>query len=97
MPRRAAWPVPTMIAVGVASPSAHGQAMSSTAMACARAVAGVAAGEQPAAEGQPGDAADAGTKRAEMRSASFCTGSLLPCAWSTRRTIPASTVSRRRR
>ena len=31
MPRRAAWPVPTMIAVGVAKPSAQGQAISSTA------------------------------------------------------------------
>lgn len=33
MPARAPWPVPTMIAVGVASPSAHGQAMTSTATA----------------------------------------------------------------
>ena len=32
MPSSAALPVPTMTAVGVASPSAHGQAMISTAM-----------------------------------------------------------------
>ena len=32
MPRLAAWPVPTMIAAGVAKPNAQGQAMSNTVM-----------------------------------------------------------------
>ena len=55
MPCSAALPVPTMIAVGVARPSAHGQAMISTAMAACS--ASVSRGrswteDQPADEGQ---------------------------------------------
>ena len=38
MPCRAATPVPAMMAVGVASPSAHGQAITSTATAFRMAV-----------------------------------------------------------
>jgi hypothetical protein len=63
MPRRAAWPVPTMIAVGVASPSAQGQAISSTATECASARRRMP-GQQPAGQRQ---AADAGHRRHEAR------------------------------
>ncbi len=64
MPRRAAWPVPTMMAVGVASPSAQGQAISSTATACASArEAGWPASSQPASV----SARDAAHRRHEAR------------------------------
>ncbi len=43
MPRSAPMPEPTISAVGVARPSAHGQAMTSTAMAARIASTGVAA------------------------------------------------------
>ena len=45
-----------MSAVGVARPSAHGQAMISTATAAVNASAGVAGDDQPAGERQQGDA-----------------------------------------
>ena len=48
MPRSAPRPVPTMMAVGVASPSAHGQAMISTATAFTMAVANGAKNSQRA-------------------------------------------------
>ena len=46
MPRSAPRPVPTMMAVGVARPSAHGQAMISTATAFTMAVANGAKNSQ---------------------------------------------------
>ena len=93
MPRRAAAPVPAMIAVGVARPSAHGQAISTTAMAWASAcVAGAPPSSQPPAV-TPAMPMTPGTKTEEIRSASFWTGSLALCASSTMRTICASTVS----
>ena len=49
-------PVPTSSAVGVARPSAHGQAMISTATAAVNASAGVAGDDQPAGERQQRDA-----------------------------------------
>ena len=92
-PRRAARPVATRMAVGVASPSAHGQAMTSTAMACTS--------PSPASPNHAQAAAVAmarptttGTKTPEMRSANRWIGGLAACAARTRRTMPASTVSR---
>ena len=94
MPRRAAAPVPAMIAVGVARPSAHGQAIRTTAMACASAcVAGAPPSSQPPAV-TPAMPMTLGTNTEEIRSASFWTGNLALCASSTMRTMWASTVSR---
>ena len=92
-PSSAARPVPDMIAAGVASPSAHGQAISSTATAWSIA--------EPGADGssahQPRNVASAiaitiGTKTEDTRSASRCTGALEPCADCRSRTISASLV-----
>ena len=97
MPCSAALPVPTMIAVGVARPSAHGQAMISTAIAaCKRERQARLGAERPASRrrsARPGPGS-AGTKTSEMRSARRCIGALEPCASSTSRTICASVVSR---
>ena len=86
-------PVPTSSAVGVASPSAHGQAMISTATAAQNAkVAG-----SPAPSQKPSVATarpiTTGTKTPETRSASRCTGALPDCASVTSRAICASAVS----
>ena len=93
MPSWAPRPVPTMIAVGVASPRAHGQAMMSTATAAVNA----ADVDSPAPSQKPSVATDRamtiGTNTAEMRSASRCTGALPFWASSTRRAIWASFVS----
>ena len=51
MPSWAPRPVPTIRAVGVASPSAQGQAMISTATAAVNAAVGAGAGAEPEAEG----------------------------------------------
>ena len=86
-------PVPTMIAIGVASPSAHGQAMMSTATA---AVNAIDAGS-PTASQKPRVATASpitiGTNTAEMRSARRCTGALPAWASCTSRAIWASCVS----
>ena len=55
MPSRAPRPVPTSSAVGVARPSAHGQAMTSTAIATSSARAGSPVADPPAGEGQRGE------------------------------------------
>ena len=93
MPSWAPRPVPTMIAVGVASPRAHGQAMISTATAAVNADAA----DSPTPSQKPrvatARAMTIGTNTAEMRSASRCTGALPVCASSTRRAIWASLVS----
>ena len=82
-----------MSAVGVASPNAQGQAMMSTATAAVNA----AAAEEPKAS-QPARVSSettmtTGTKIAETRSASRCTGAFPDWASSTRRAICASAVS----
>ena len=92
MPARAPWPVPTMMAVGVARPSAHGQAMTSTATALIS-----ACWKSPTANHQPAKVSSAittttGTNTAAIRSARRCTGAFEPCACSTRRMMPASRV-----
>ena len=93
MPSWAPRPVPTIRAVGVASPSAQGQAMISTATAAVKAASG-----SPLNTSQPTNVSSAitsttGTKTAEMRSASRSTGALVRWASSTRRVICASCVS----
>ena len=80
MPSCAPRPVPTISAVGVASPSAQGQAMISTATAAVNAAAAA-----PPKASQPASVASeiaitTGTKTAETRSASRCTGALPDCA-----------------
>ncbi len=93
MPSWAPRPVPTSSAVGVASPSAHGQAMIRTATAAVN-----AATVSPVAPSQPPKVATAisrttGTKTPEIRSARRCTRALPLCASSTSFAIRASRVS----
>ena len=82
-----------MIAVGVASPSEQGQAITSTAtagiMLCARSPEWM---NQPIAV-SAAMPSTAGTKMPETRSASFWIGALLACASATSLTICASVVS----
>ena len=93
MPSWAPRPVPTSSAVGVARPSAHGQAMTSTATAAVMATsAGRPATSQPIS-GADRDGQDGGTKTAEIRSASRCTAALPVCASVTIRVRCASWVS----
>ncbi len=93
MPSCAPRPVPTISAVGVARPSAHGQAMISTATAAVKA----AAAPLPVPSQNPRvpseSAITMGTKKAEMRSASRWTSALPFCASSTSLAIWASRVS----
>jgi hypothetical protein len=93
MPRWAARPVPTIRAVGVARPSAHGQAITSTDTACTS-----AASQSPAARPQPSrvtaaSASTAGTNTSATRSTVFWIAGLRACASSTMRTMRASRVS----
>ncbi len=86
-------PVPTRIAVGVARPSAHGQAMISTATAAVNAAAtGWPDSSQPASV-TAAMINTAGTKTAETRSASRWMEALPLCASETIRAIRASWVS----
>ena len=90
-------PVPTMIAVGVARPNAHGHAMMSTETAATSAsVKRVSCG---ASRNQPTNVAIAmqsttGVKIPLITSASRAIGAFAPCASSTRRTICCRAVSR---
>ena len=93
-PRRAPRPLPTMIAVGVARPSAHGQATTSTATPVVRERA-----RSPletmyhTTDVNAATPITIGTKMPATVSASFCTGALVACASSTRWTICARAVS----
>ena len=92
MPSSAARPVPVMMAAGVANPSAHGQAMMSTATECSIASPADRVG---ASRSHPANVAAAmaittGTKTDETRSATRWTGAFDPCAASSSRTISAS-------
>ncbi len=93
MPSWAPRPVPTISAVGVASPSAHGQAMISTATAAVNAatVSPVTPSQTPNVPAA--SSSTTGTKIPEIRSASRCTSALPFCASSTSRAIRASWVS----
>ena len=89
----AATPVPAMIAVGVARPSAQGQAMTSTATALSTALV-----QSPVARPQPSSVASAistttGTNTALTRSTMRWIGAFLACASSTRRMMRASADS----
>ena len=93
MPRRAATPVPAMMAVGVASPSAHGQAMTSTATAFR-----IASSQCPVPRPQPSTVSAAmpsttGTNTALTWSTSRWIGALRAWADSTSRTMRASVLS----
>ena len=84
-----------MIAVGVARPSAHGQAMISTVTALIS--ANVSAGSGPSTH-HPSSVSSAtpstaGTKIAATRSTSAWIGAFEPCASSTSRMIRASAES----
>ncbi len=85
-------PVPTMIAVGVARPSAHGQAMTSTATALTSARAASPATHQVSANVNAAITTTTGTKMPLTRSARRWMGAFDPCASATRRTMPASSV-----
>jgi hypothetical protein len=88
-------PVPTMIDMGVARPSAQGQAMISTATALTSASASRGSGPRVAqtAKVTAATATTVGTKYADTRSASRWMGARLRCASPTMRTMPASSVS----
>ena len=93
MPSCAPRPVPTMSAVGVARPSAHGQAMISTATEAVKASLAF-----PVTASQPTAVASAitsitGTNTPEIRSTSRWIGAFPACASATSRAICASVVS----
>ncbi len=100
IPSVAPLPVPTITAVGVARPIAHGQAITSTAtmLISARVKAEVSPVGGGASSSQPAKVSSArpitaGTNTAETWSASRWMGALLPWASSTSRTICARAVS----
>ena len=92
-PCRAATPVPAMIAAGVASPSAHGHAITSTATAFSTAVSTLAPWTNQPASVTSAIARIAGTNTADTRSTSRWIGAFSACADSTSRMIRASVVS----
>ena len=93
MPSCAPRPVPTRIAVGVARPIAHGQAMIRTATAAVNAAAGPAPDASQPARVAAAITSTTGTKIALTRSARRCTGALPAWAWVTSRARWASSVS----
>jgi hypothetical protein len=93
MPSWAPLPVPTIRAVGVASPSAQGQAMIRTATAAVKAGASPPSVPIQKPRVAAARAITMGTKMPETRSASRCTSALPFWASSTRRAIWASWVS----
>ena len=94
MPSCAPRPQATISAAGVARPSAHGQAMISTASAALNACStGLPASSQPASV-SPDAASTAGTNTPLIRSASRWMAAFCDWACSTRVTRCASWVSR---
>ena len=93
MPSCAPRPVPTSSAVGVARPSAQGQAITSTETAAVNAAVTPKPAPSHAPSVPTAITMTMGTKTPEMRSASRCTGALPLWASSTRRAICASWVS----
>ena len=93
MPYSAPLPTPTMIEVGVASPMAQGQAMTSTAMSRSSAGTNPAPAASQTTNVSSARAMTAGTNHAATRSTTRWMGALLPCACSTSRMICDSTVS----
>ena len=92
MPACAPRPVPTMIAVGVASPSAQGHAITSTATACTSACVASPVHHHVAPNVTTAIATTTGTKMPDTRSAMRWIGAFDPCASATSRTMPASSV-----
>ena len=86
-------PVPTSSAVGVARPSAHGQAMISTATAAVNAAFAPAPAPSQKPSVATASAITTGTNTPDTRSASRWTAALPLCASSTRRAMRASWVS----
>ena len=93
IPSWAPRPVPTSSAVGVARPSAHGQAMISTATAAVNAVVAPSPAPIQNPNVPTARAMTRGTNTAETRSARRWTGALPFCASATSRPIWASWVS----
>ena len=93
MPCFAATPVPAMMAVGVASPSAQGQAITSTATARMMAVSSPTPASHQPTKVSSAMPSTAGTNTALTWSTSRCTGALAACASSTSRMMCASTLS----
>ena len=94
MPSWAPRPVPTSSAVGVASPSAHGQAMISTATAAVKAAAAPAPVPSQNAEGGRRPARSRSARRRRRSGRPAAAPAALPfCASSTSRAIWASWVS----
>ena len=93
-PSRAPRPVPTMIDIGVARPSAQGQAISSTEIAAMRPnpVAGGGPNNAHAANATTATASTAGTNQPATTSASFWIGARERCAAATSATMRASNV-----
>ena len=92
-PCRAATPVPAMMAAGVARPSAHGHAITSTATAFRIAVSPPAPAISQPASVSAAIARIAGTKTSLTRSTRRWIGAFSACALSTSRMIRASVVS----
>ena len=92
MPCFAATPVPAMMAAGVASPSAQGQAITSTATAWISAVSSPAPAHHQPASVSSASSTTTGTNTADTRSTSRWIGAFAACASSTSRMICASTV-----
>ena len=96
IPASAPRPVPTMIAVGVARPIAHGQAMITTPMnaVSARVSRGSGPNANQATNVSAATTRTAGTNTSLIRSARRWIGALEPCARWTSSTIRARAVSR---
>lgn len=86
-------PVPTMMAVGVARPSAHGHEMTSTLMACDMAVSSVEPPSIHTANVTTAMTMTTGTNTPDILSAIFSMGAFVDVASSTSRMMPASVVS----
>ena len=93
MPFAAPRPVPTMMAVGVARPSAHGQETTSTDTAMVNANSGVCPTASQTAAATTAIAMTIGTNTPATLSASLAMGALELVASSTNRMIWASAVS----
>ena len=92
MPRCAAAPTAVTIDIGVASPSAHGHAITSTVTNAVSPSTGLPSTLQMMSA-RNAIASTVGVKTEEIRSTSASMGALLPCASSTICTIRASIVS----
>ena len=92
MPCRAARPMPTMSAIGVANPSAQGQAMSSTATAERSPIPHPPPRRIQSRSVKTATPRMTGTKTDATRSANCCTGARLRWAWATVAMIPESSV-----